>query len=278
MTQTTNPLAAYFRKPALSLKLPSLGKYWSEGSINLSVTGELSVYPLTAKDEIILKTPDALSNGLGVVHIIQSCIPNILNAWKMPAIDIDAVLIAIRVASYGNSMSIYTSCPKCEEEQKFQIDLNNILKNIPGSLFDEVFTIGDLRVKFSPSIYFEMNKINSIESEENKINDIISNNELSIDEKETQYTQCLSNQIDLNLFTLSESTEYIQVKTGEKVYQKEFITEFYKLSARDNVVMIQQAYDSLVQRSKLQPITCACNDCKQEFKVALQFDYSNFFT
>jgi hypothetical protein len=71
----SNPLAKHFRQPAIYLRLPSQGQYWPENAITLPVTGELPVYPMTTKDEITLRTPDALINGTGVVSVIESCIP-----------------------------------------------------------------------------------------------------------------------------------------------------------------------------------------------------------
>ena len=100
-----NPLAKFFRQPAIFIKLPSRGKWWDEGALENTENGELPVYSMTTKDEVLLKTPDALLNGQGVVDVIQSCIPNIKNAWKMPSVDVDTVLIAIRIATFGNKMS-----------------------------------------------------------------------------------------------------------------------------------------------------------------------------
>ena len=99
-----NPLAKHFRQPVLYIKLPSNGRWWPEGSVDIPVTGEIPVYSMTAKDEITMKTPDALMNGSSTVHVIESCCPSIHNAWKMPAIDLDSILIAIRIASYGKEM------------------------------------------------------------------------------------------------------------------------------------------------------------------------------
>jgi hypothetical protein len=59
---------------------------------------------MTAKDELMLKTPDALMNGQATVEVIKSCVPSIKNPWHMPSIDIDTILIAIRIATYGENM------------------------------------------------------------------------------------------------------------------------------------------------------------------------------
>ena len=107
-----NPLSKHFRTPGIYIKLPSGGRYWPENALNLPLNGELPIYPMTTKDEIILRTPDALLNGSGVVSLIQSCCPNISDAWQTPNIDIDAILIAIRIATYGHNISFQSNCPK----------------------------------------------------------------------------------------------------------------------------------------------------------------------
>jgi hypothetical protein len=72
-----NPLRKYFRQPKVFTTLPSRGKYYAEGVLDMPSTNELPVFAMTAKDELIIKTPDALLNGQATVDIIKSCIPNI---------------------------------------------------------------------------------------------------------------------------------------------------------------------------------------------------------
>ena len=111
MQQNTNPLNKYLRQPEIYVKLPSNGKYWPPGSLEMPISGELPVLPMSTRDEIMVNTPDALLNGEAVVNMIQSCIPNIRNAWAMPSVDLDTVLIAIRIASYGEKMEYTSTCP-----------------------------------------------------------------------------------------------------------------------------------------------------------------------
>ena len=96
MNIQNNPLKQYFRRPAIYLKLPSGGKMYQPGVVNIPESGELAVYPMTAIDEISAKTPDALYNGTAMADIIKSCIPDIKDPWSINSVDLDAVLIAIR--------------------------------------------------------------------------------------------------------------------------------------------------------------------------------------
>jgi hypothetical protein len=78
---------------------------------------------MTAKDELAFKTPDALLNGQAMVDVIQSCFPNIKNAWVAPMVDLDTIMIAIRLATYGEKMPFTHKVPGTDEEVEYEIDL-----------------------------------------------------------------------------------------------------------------------------------------------------------
>ena len=65
MTENSNPLKKYFRQPSIYVSLPTGNSYPPE-VIEPSQSGEIGIMPMTAKDEIRFKTPDALMNGEGV--------------------------------------------------------------------------------------------------------------------------------------------------------------------------------------------------------------------
>jgi len=126
----SNPLTKYFRQPALYINLPSGGNYWPEGTLELDENNQVAVYPMTARDELTLKTPDALMNGQSVVDVIKSCCPQIKDPWRMPAMDTDFILIAIRIASYGENMDFRSTCPECEEESPYEVHLPTMLDQV----------------------------------------------------------------------------------------------------------------------------------------------------
>jgi hypothetical protein len=109
MENQTNPLKSYFRKPGIWAKLPSQGKFYSQAVTDLNEMGEIPVYPMTAKDELLLKNADALLNGTAIYSMLASCVPSIKNVEEIPSIDLDLLLLAIRRASNGESMEITTT-------------------------------------------------------------------------------------------------------------------------------------------------------------------------
>ena len=129
MVENSNPLNKYFRQPAVYVSLPTGGNY-PPHVIEPSKTGELGVMPMTAKDEIRFKTPDALMNGEGVVEVIQSCVPSIKDAWQVKSYDLDTILIAIRIATYGETMDINFNVPIANEQSSHTLNLPAILEEI----------------------------------------------------------------------------------------------------------------------------------------------------
>ena len=100
----TNPLSGHFRSPKIYTQLPSAGRYYTSKVVEMPDSNELPVFPMTAKDELIMRNPDALLNGEAVSQVIQSCVPNVKNARQLLSNDVDALLLAIQGASYGDDI------------------------------------------------------------------------------------------------------------------------------------------------------------------------------
>ena len=274
-----NPLAKHFRQPAIFLKLPSQGKYWPDDALTLPATGELPVYPMTTKDEILLRTPDALINGSGVVDVIQSCIPSISDPWAMPSIDVDACLIAIRIASYGNDMNVTTSCPKCNHVNDNTIDLVTSLEQIQLPDFNSTIEDTDLTIKLKPQTYFAVNRSNSITYKEQRILDILAKpeTEISFEDRERNLKEVTEELIQLNVDNLTASTDYILMSDGNKVVDSDFIKEFYNNTSSALIRKVQDKLAEFAAASGIKPYINICAECETEYKSEVTFDYANFF-
>ena len=60
---TNNPLTKFYRVPKLYVALPSKGTFYAPGAVETAVNGEVAVFAMSAVDEMLLRTPDALLNG-----------------------------------------------------------------------------------------------------------------------------------------------------------------------------------------------------------------------
>lgn len=273
----SNPLSRHFRQPSLYLKLPSNGRYWLPNTINLPANGEVGVMPMTAKDEIMLRTPDALMNGQGVVSVIESCIPEIKNAWAIPSIDVDAILIAIRIATYGDVMDVDSKCPKCSTESRHQIALNPLLLRIKTPNYNKTSVVDGLTFKFKPQNYMQSNKINIIDFEEQKLLQVIADDSLDSETRKATFNVHLQNIIDSSVLLLSNCTESITTEDGTIVTNHEHINEFYKNANNKIIKEIQNILKDYADQTKLPNMNVKCESCDAEYKVEVTFDYANFF-
>lgn len=275
--QRHNPLTGYFRQPAIYIKLPSEGKWWGENSLDMPATGEIPVFPMSTKDEVTLRTPDALLNGQGIVEVIQSCCPNIKDAWKMPSTDVDSVLIAIRIATYGNKMSFDSKCSHCGEENTHEVDLGDPLSQIRCPDYNDVVVYKNLKIKLQPQHYFNVNQANQVSFEEQKLVNILNMSDLEPEDKAQRLTASMQRLVDLGLGAVAGSTAYIELDSGERVTDIEFIKEFYNNAESAVVRSIQDRLAEYAAQSKVKPMTLGCHECAKTYPMELTFDYANFF-
>jgi len=271
-----NPLFKHFRQPALYLKLPSQGRFWPDAAIDLPVTGEIPVYPMTVKDEITLKTPDALMNGVGVIETIQSCCPNIKDAWKMPVIDLDAVLIAIRLASYGHDMDITTTCRNCSSENDNTVDLRMVLDRLHIPEFQSE-RIDNLTFKFKPQAFEQNNKVGLIQYEQQRLIDAVTNSALTDEEKKAQFDEIFPKLTDLSVMTVVNNIESIMLEDGSQVVEEHYIKEFLFNCERSVYTEIKNKIDSIIKQLQIEPVEIACPECQAVYQAELNFNQTSFF-
>lgn len=275
--QSNNPLSSYFRNPAIYLKLPSRGRWWPSNSLTLPTNGEIAVKPMSTRDEILLKTPDALMNGQGVVDVIQSCCPDIKNAWDMPSVDVDSVLISIRIASFGNKMAFDSTCPHCQENNNHELALENILSAINCPDYNDPVQFLGLKIKLKPQRYFDVNRTNILQFEEAKILSTLQNNDIAPEDKAAAITDSVTKLVSLGVDLTASSTEYIELPDGTRVSDKEQLQEFYNNCERELTSTLQDRFNELNNQGRLKPYTLLCGSCQTEYLVEVEFDYASFF-
>jgi hypothetical protein len=273
---SNNPLQQYFRQPAIYIQLPSRGNFYPEGVLNMPDNGELPVYPMTAIDEITYRTPDALFNGSAVVNVIQSCIPNISNAWAIPAMDIDTILISIRIASYGHSIEIGTKCPACENEAEYGVDLRTIMDAIKSPNYKEVLNYGDMEFYFRPMTYKDINENNQLQFEEQRMFQAMVSVDTSDDEKMKTMSNALKKITEITVKAMGLSIAAIKTPTA-LVTEKEYIDDLLKHCDRQLFSQIRDRVIDLKSVSEIQPLKMKCNECGHEYQQAMTLDMSSFF-
>lgn len=273
---SNNPLKQYFRQPAIYVRLPSQGNFYPPGTINMQPTGELPVYPMTAMDEITYRTPDALFNGQATVNVLSSCVPDIQDHWSTPALDIDTLLIAIRIASYGHDMDFGTRCPKCGHECEHTVDLRGVLDRMRAPDYKKSLKSGDMEIFFKPMSYRELNDNNAIQFENQKLLSLLPDGEIPDQEKMAALSNALKRITEITVRALSQSIAAIKTPQA-LVSEPEYIEELLKNCDRDLFNRIKDHIIDLKGQSEMPPMNITCPECKNQYEQAVTLDMSSFF-
>lgn len=283
-TPRVNPLASIMRQPKIYITLPSGGKYWEDGSLNPTINGEYPVYSMTARDEIILKTPDALMNGQGVVDVIQSCMPNVLNAWSAPQVDLDAILVAIRIATYGEELTLDINHPTMEGSMDYNVNLREILESIQHrTAWEDRFEINPELVVYLKPISYRQQSVTQIgEFETERMMMIIKDENLDEETKlaafKGAFEKLASKTLDMII-----STVYKVESSAGSTEDPEFIREFVRNCDAEIFEAIKNRLAELANNNTLPPLKIASTAEMREkgapefIEVPFSFDASNFF-
>jgi hypothetical protein len=256
--------------------LPSRGEHYPPGTIDMPANGELPVFPMTAVDEITYRTPDALFNGQAVVNVIQSCVPNIKDGWAVPAMDVDTLLISIRIASYGHSMEVETTCPSCKEESNYGIDLRKMLDQIKSPNYAESLKYRDMEIFFRPMSYRNLNDNNAMQFEEQRILAMLPDTEVPDAEKVNALGSALKKITEITVRALSQSISAVKTPTA-LVNEPEYIEEMLKQCDRQLFNAIRDHIINIKNEAEIQPLKFKCVKCSHNYDQLITLDMTSFF-
>lgn len=275
---TSNPLLAYYRQPGMQITIPSKGQYYGH-PLETTISGEIPVYPMTATDEIIVNNPDGLINGSSIEQIIKSCCPVIKYPRDLCVADIDVILLAIKLVSFGPKMEIVGVCPKCQKETKFDFNIRDLLDQATDLPELKSTRLNDDLVAYVRPYSFKTSTIlNMSEFEEAKL----LQNLLADDTNEEKRINALSESFrrltDLSLSVLYQSVMKISTPSGD-VSDETFIRNFLNNTSADIVKKIQKKQEELNKYGmpKTQNVVCSNDECEHHWDLPIVYDPSSFF-
>ena len=284
MTENTNPLGKYYRQPQIYITLPSKGKYYGADVFTPTETGEIPVLPMTAKDELSFKTPDSMMSGQSTVDVIQSCVPNFKNAWKMVNFDTDAVLLAIRIATYGETMDVNYKVPVTNEDMTHTVNLPALLEDLARvDIVDEATTKTGFKVKLAPLDYQSLSQIQTAQFEQQKIYTTVTNSAMSEQDKSAQFVKSFKLLNNINFSMLVDSITSITTPEGNTVVDKAQIKDFCDNCDAKVINEIQDELAMIRSQAQIKPIKLQSTEeqikkgAPTSYEVPVTFDSSNFF-
>lgn len=269
-----NPLKQFYRAPKLYVKLPSGAKF-NEVDDQAS-TGELPVFPMTTKDELYMRNPDALLNGDAVIKIIQSCVPNVKDTRKLPVCDIDILMIAIRMATYGELMETKIKSPHSKDEDTYEINLNTILENVEIMPPENSITLSNgVVVYVRPLSYDSQTKLNLVAYDQTKV--LQNLGQVQGNPDVDQFKNMFVKLAETNMNLLAECVVRVVTPDGEEVENRTHIKEFVDNLDAQNSKKIDKEIDRLNKFSTVTKQTLECKQTGKEFTTDVKLDPADFF-
>jgi len=269
-----NPLQKYFRQPKIYIGLPSRGQFYPAGTL-LGDHNYVPVYAMTGMDEIMMKTPDALYSGASTIKLIESCCPYIANGAAVPSLDIDALLLAIRIATYGDELTISKKC-ECGEENQYQIHLPSLLDSYTHKQFHNRLAIDELTVVFKPLNYQQITDLNIQNYALQKKLSHLTSDELT-DQQRQDYMEALYRDLaTMQMNVILNSIDHIITPT-EVVSDPQFIREWMDNTVKTSYHAIKSHLEAVKQHWSIPSVPVKCEACGREDQVTVGLDQSNFF-
>lgn len=271
---SNNPLQKYFRQPKLFISLPSKGLHYGPGVIK-GDSNNMPVFAMTGMDEILMKTPDALFNGEATVKVIESCCPYISDAKHVPSLDIDTLLVAIRIATFGEHMTVSHTCKNCGTENDFDIDLRTVIDHYSNIAFANTLQIDDLSIEVKPLSYQDLTDINV---ENFKLQKMLSQlQDSTTDDNAVLVQQIYENLAKVQLSVVLKSIESVRTPEGQSVDDPVFIKEWLENLEMVKYDAIKRALEKNKEAWSMPTNHIKCTSCGTEDSFEVTMDQSNFF-
>lgn len=277
----TNPLSQYYRGIKHYISLPSGTDFYKESIIKFTDNGEIGIMPMTGKDEIFLKNPDALLNGEAMCEVIKSCVPAIKQPELLLTIDIDTVMVAIRRATFGPELELTMTCPECNTENSFTANLESIIDNI-NPLDGKKCLLklkNGLVLMISPFLYSHQLKMLQVQFEQTKTTKILADKNLSELEKVAKFADAFKELSTLNFDIITECVVSVSDPSQDvTVTNKGQIKEFLVNIDRTVINKITKITEKINKYGITKEFNAVCKKCNHKWKSPIDFNPTNFFT
>lgn len=273
----TESLSDFYRTKEIYTKLPTGGK-WYKSPVKLTDDNEIGVFPMSFKDEMILRIPDSLYNGEALFDVIKSICPDISDPYDIAMVDVDVILIASRINTNEGSMQVTAKCPHCDTSENYLISIAHILSQIKTIDAVEIELPNNLSVRFRP------NTLKSINANQIKVTEAqaITNNlkeGMTPEDAKKIFEESLGKSTAASLLLIADSIESITLPGGSSVTDiQEIIQWLYNI---DSATMKQlQKANSMQNLNGINDnfdFVCSNEECNKGFKSSVEFNPSFFF-
>ena len=277
-TSQQNPLKQYFRQFKLYLKLPSGISYYQPNVVQFTDSGELGVLPMTGKDELILKNPDALLNGEALIEVLKSCVPGVKDPKALLSNDIDALITAVRFATFNDSLETSLHCPKCGAENTIKLDLQYALDNM--EYLDPEYAVNlesGVSVFVKPHAFPDVLKGLHAQFEQSKIARAIENETLTEQARSAIFSKAFR---EMSVVTydliLNSVVKVVDEANNVNVSNRDYIKEFLSNIDNRSIDKISDLIKEINLIGIKRTFAAKCEKCEHIWENEIDFNPVNF--
>lgn len=265
--QIKNPLLAKIHRiPGETIRLPSLGKFYTNNELSETTSGgEILIHPMTMTDELMMKSPDLLFQGIAIEKVFTRCSSDIKKPLDLLTSDVDFILTHLRRISFGPKIDVTFTCTNtdCSHEQEVSIPLEyftNESKEIDLANFDEKFIIQTKRdprkVVLKPITFREFLKIQQFTGE-------------SLDDPDVMREFVLD-----SFVSVIKSVDDIENNSDEN---RQFIKEWIDAIPREDSALIIEGVKNIQDWGPSFRYKVKCNKCSHVNELSTELNPTAFF-
>lgn len=282
MSNTNNPLKQFYRVERSAVKLPSRGKFYDDGIIDMNDDGEVAIFPMTAADEMQLRNPDALLTGAAITDVLKSCVPSLKEPKKLLSCDIDALMIGVRHASYGDDASMTVKCPNCGHENEFSLNLE-VMLNSTETLDEEYEVVlhgGDVTVFVKPGTFSSLMKRQRSAFQGAQVQKVLLDPDMDEERRLKAFAQTFKQMSKVSFELIIDAIHKVAFTNEEgevqEVTSKMHIDEFIRNISKSEVDKIEEKIAEVNSVGIQKMMEVVCLNCEHKWESPIEFNPVNF--
>lgn len=275
-------LDEYKRQPKLFVDIPSSGTFYDHTVFEDSQFVQIPIYAMTAADDIMAKTPDALFSGKAVASVLESCVPLLKDPWQLIKTDLEYLLTAIRIASTGSKTDMKATCNVCNTENAVEIDLQNVLAHYDNFNPAASFKFKDLTINLRPITFKQLSDLGIELYQKQRTLFQLQEADMDQDEKNKQ-AAAVANDV-LTLTTRALTKYIISISKDDKAEtNSNIISNFIEENDSEISKMFTTEITKFITLASYPELKIQCageiNDerCTNTYSVEYNSDFSSFF-
>ena len=263
--------------PGTRVRLPSRAKFYKNGELvpECLSDGEITLYPMTTQDDIIMRHPDSLLQGTAVELVIKRCCPDILIPEALFGGDVEYILTQLRLISYGDTIQVTSRCPNFKpteevlygEEYEYRLSINDFIRG--GKEIDDT-GLDIYTLTLSSGIVVNLKPITYKDTIKSFQDEVTLQTTFAADSSNTEKYLSEQNKIVLNSVAM-----HIDDVDGET--NRDIIYKWLEMLPVNDTLKIIKKYSKINNFGPNFKKTIKCKGCHEKHDISYLINPVNFF-